>query len=439
MNRNVSIGIFILVVTTWFGSCRDEYNSLGKDLVETSFRNIYMDTGTVKITAVQIDSLETSGTDVLWVGRYIHPVWGTHTASGYTAYNCPTYSTDADAVVVFDSLMLNLVYNSSFTGDTTWLHKIDVHRLMEKIELNDNGYLYNNSSVLYDPEVIGSLTFKPRPVSGDTVKIRLSDQLGKDLLESFHARDLKVSADRFSEYFKGLAIVPDETVCQSFLAFSVGEASTILTLYYHTQSAFLDELTLTFTPVTSTQFNRVLQDRNGTPLENYPEKGAEVPSEELGNHSFLCGLTGWYSRLEFPYLNNILDQGKEVEIQKAHLLLYPEMGTYSDYNLLPDSIFLYIADENNVTTDAVKDYLGDEVQTGTLVSDKAFPENTYYYFDVTQFMQDELGAEGRNKHNLQLVFSSTEYTGTFRNMTFGDQHSPYPVQLQLTYKIYESY
>lgn len=437
MNRVSILWLFVLVVC--FGSCRDEYSSLGKELVETSFRNIYMDSSTVKVTAVQIDSLETSGTGVLWVGRYVHPLWGAHTASGYTAYNSISYSTDADAVVVFDSLMLNLVYTPSFTGDTTLWHKIDVHRLAEKIELNDNGYLYNNSAVAYNPEVIGSATFKPRPVSRDTVEIRLSDDLGKDLLESFHARDLKVSGDRFLEYFKGLAVVPDETVCRSLLSFAVGDSSATMTLYYHIPSAFTEELSLTFSPVTSTQFNRMVQERKDTPLENYPAKGAEAPSEELGNLSYLCGLTGWYSRLEFPYLNNILDRGREVEIQDARLVLYPEAGTYSDYNALPDSIYLYIADENNVTTDAVKDYLGNEVQTGTLIKDQAFLENTCYYFDVTAFMQDELGAEGRNKHNLQLVLSSTDYTHTFRNMTFGDRNSRFPIRLQLTYKIYESY
>ena len=98
-----------------------------------------------------------------------------------------------------------------------------------------------------------------------------------------------------------------------------------------------------------------------------------------------------------------MQQGTQVEIESALLKIYPEQGTYSDYNTLPDSLYLYIADENNVVTDAVTDYLGSEVQRGTLSEDNTFNENTYYYFDVTQFMQEELGAFGMYKHNLQLV------------------------------------
>ena len=90
-------------------------------------------------------------------------------------------------------------------------------------------------------------------------------------------------------------------------------------------------------------------------------------------------------------------------------------------------------------TDAVTDYLGTELQGGTLVKDDSFVENTYYYFDISTFLQEELGAFGKYKHNLQLVFKEDTYTQTFRNLTFSDQEGKSPIVLQLTYKIYESY
>ncbi|MDD2437737.1 MAG: hypothetical protein PHF73_04140, partial [Massilibacteroides sp.] len=96
-------------------------------------------------------------------------------------------------------------------------------------------------------------------------------------------------------------------------------------------------------------------------------------------------------------------------------------------------------DENNVVVDAVTDYLGTEVQQGTLVKDDTFPENTYYYFDLTTFIREELGAFGIYKHNLQLVFNNDYYTKTFHNLTFENQNGTLPIVLQLTYKIYESY
>lgn len=195
---------------------------------------------------------------------------------------------------------------------------------------------------------------------------------------------------------------------------------------------------LLFVPKVSTQFNHIKQNTDGSLLEDYAGMKA-IPSSLLGNRCVLMGGVGWFAKLEFPYLNDLLSHGEWVGIEQAILKIYPEPKTYSSFNILPDSVFLYIADENNVVTDAVKDYLGEQVQGGVLVKDDTFDEKTYYYFDVTDFMQQELGALGMYKHNLQLVFNGDTYTGSIKNMTFSDQNGQSPVVLQLTYKIYESY
>ena len=164
-----------------------------------------------------------------------------------------------------------------------------------------------------------------------------------------------------------------------------------------------------------------------------------MSSGELNNRGVLFGGIGWYSLLGFPHLNEILQQGERVSIESGYLKIYPEVGSWSEFNALPDSIYLYIIDENNVVTDAVTDYLGSEVQSGTRVKDESFRENTYYYFDISTFLQEELGAFGMYKHSLRLVFNEDDYTQTFRNLTFSDQQGKSPIVLQLTYKIYESY
>lgn len=42
----------------------------------------------------------------------------------------------------------------------------------------------------------------------------------------------------------------------------------------------------------------------------------EIPSAELGNRGVLFAGIGWYTRLEFPYLNDIMEQGEYVHIEK---------------------------------------------------------------------------------------------------------------------------
>ena len=89
-----------------FQSCYDESNKYGNGLVSSAFRNISTDTSTVTVAAMLIDSLETSGKELILLGEYTHPVWGKMSASGYVSYHRPSYNTDIDERVVLDSLML---------------------------------------------------------------------------------------------------------------------------------------------------------------------------------------------------------------------------------------------------------------------------------------------------------------------------------------------
>lgn len=419
-------------------SCNNENNQLGRDLVQTKFRNIQCDSSTIFVTTVRMDSLETSGKGLILTGRYHHPLWGIITTAGFIPYHSPTYNTESSKTVVFDSLMLRLSHNGYFIGDTAVVQRLRIHRLEEKISLNDNGYLYSNHTVKYQNEPLATYSYKPKPNSEEhkQFEIRLPDELGKDLLTRLHRRDDSIDGERFEDYFKGLVIMPDLTDNHSIVGFSVKDTLATINLYYHTTDDFETRQNVTFSPVIERQFNHFHYDRSGTLMESSLK---EFPSNELDGRGVLMGGTGLYSRLEFPYLNEIQKQGRIVNIEEALLKIHPEPKSYSPRNALPDSIFLFIADENHVVTEAVKDYLGKQIQSGKLVKDETMPENTYYYFDITKFMQDELGTSGRYKHNLQLMFNANDYTNTFRNLTFSDQQGKFPITLLLKYKIYESY
>jgi len=438
MYKSNFIFSFLFFCLTLF-SCYNTDNTFGEKLVTSSIRSVSIDTSTILVSSVVIDSLETSGKEVVLVGQYKHPLWGTVSGHSYMAFNPPTYSTDIDRIVRLDSLVFELDYQGYFIGDTITRQQLNVYLLTEKIVLNDNGYLYNTNTIAYDPVPIGTTVFAPRPTSGEQVEVRLSDELGEDLLNRFHNGDQSVAADFFEDFFKGIMIESESLSAESLYAFLVNDTSACLKIYYHLIDDLENSQEVILSPKKETQFNHLAHDRSGTQLASYTEKNVEVESALLGNRGFLFGGIGWYAKLEFPYLNNLMYQGTEVTIEQAYLKIYPQPDTYSDFNALPDSIFLYITDQNNVVTDAVTDYLGEQVQSGTLMTDLTFKENTYYYFDVTSFMQQELGAIGIYKHSLQLVFSSETYTKTFKNLTFSDQEGTSPITLQIIYKIYESY
>lgn len=272
---------FCLVTFLGVISCYDEHNTFGDRLVDSDLRNIRMDTSSIITTAVLIDSLETSGKQVALAGRYLHPVWGKVSAASYIPYLRPEYSTEADVTVLFDSLMLILSSNSSFVGDTTLLQQYSIHLLSEKIMLNDNGYLYNNSSFVYESEPLAVYSFMPRPNVAEKMEIRLPDKLGQDLLTRFHNHDESVAVNHFEDYFKGIVIVPDVQQSYSLLSFQVSDSLSALVLHYHIEGGYENHQQLVFSPNTATQFNQLTHDRLDTPMEPYPLKKVEIPSADL--------------------------------------------------------------------------------------------------------------------------------------------------------------
>lgn len=423
-----------------FFSCYDENNTFGDRLVDSVFTSVMTDTGTVIVTLMKMDSVETSGQSTIMAGIYDHPVWGKIEASSYLPFSAPSYSTERENTVLFDSLTLQLIVNTHFIGDTLNEFRIHVHELTEKIKEDENGYLYNTSEFAYEPVPMISKSFYPKPYTDDQkIELRLDDDLGEELLHLLHRRDDAISAERFQDYFQGLVLKPDESN-NSMLTFQANDSSGVIVLHYHLTTDPEDAKTVKITLNTAKQFNNFNHDYAGTPLESIEMENVEISSAEVGNRGVLYGGLGWYCRLDFPHINNLMWTGERVEVDAAYLMFYPELGTYSDFNALPDSVYLYIADENNVTVDVVNDYLGSEVQIATLVEKRDVPNGTYYYFDITDFIQQEMGTSGRYKHNLQLVFNSSTYTTTFKNLTFGDQNvADTPLKLQITYKIYEKY
>lgn len=437
MNKCLML-LSLFFLCQFFSGCYDENSSYGENFVTSVFRNVYTDSSTVMVSSSLIDSLETNNQNVVLLGNYKHTLWGGISSTAYVPFSSPSYYTDIEETVVMDSLVLLLRYNGYALGDTNQYQTYAIHYLEEKVTLNDNGYLYNSSSFQYQSAPVAQCTFRPRSGENSDIEIRLPDNFGKDLLNKLHNRDLSISSERFEDYFKGLAIVPQKENCNALLSFAVGDTALSLILRYHVIGDSENAQECIINPNSSNTFYHIDHDRSGTSLEGYAEKSIEVEADEIGNRGLVFGGLGWFTRLKFPYINNILHEGKRISIESATLQISPELNTYNEYNTLPDSLYLYITDENNVVLEAVNDYLGEEVQVGSLVKDETFPENTYYSFDITDFIQQELGAFDKYKHNLQLVFMEDDYIKTFKNLTINAKNGKNPVKLKLIYKIYES-
>jgi hypothetical protein len=104
---------------------------------------------------------------------------------------------------------------------------------------------------------------------------------------------------------------------------------------------------------------------------------------------------------------------------------------------MPSSLSMYTLDDSNVAQEAITDSYGTSVQDGSLVSDKSVANGTYYTFDITSFLQDNLGTFGMNRQNLMLMLPNSEFSTTLNGVTFGDQNREHnKLKLVVLYKIY---
>jgi hypothetical protein len=431
------IVLFLFIPVLMTVSCVDESSSVGGKWVDSSFRNVLTDTCTVHLSTILADSISTSGDSICQIGHYADKYRGSIRGSFFTEYNVPKTSFAGEVIYAFDSITVSFRPSGDYLGDTlSTRQKITIHRMTENLDITD--YLYNTSSAKYEETPFASVSFWPLPNGRRKFEVRLPDELGQEFFDLMYNQALAFdSQDHFRRYFPGLAFLPD-TNDNCVTGFAVNDSSMCLTMYYRKMEAISTDLTISITPNSTYRFNKAGQDFTGTPFEDIkPGVNEAMSSAKSENVSCLQGLTGAYTKIEFPYLNNLLYQGELVTIESAILYLYPVQEAYGDFTPLPGSLTLYTANGNDIADGVITDSSGEVVQDGSLVKDDPVTLTSYYSFDITSYMQTNLGTIGINRQNLMLMLPNEHFLTTMEGLVLGDMNHPTDrVKLSVLYKAY---
>ncbi len=430
--------IYIFIITGITYSCQDETSSLGNSLMDSSFRNVITDTCTVVMSTLYVDSVETLGDSLCQIGHYKDSIWGEVTSSYYAEYSLASFTPEADHTYHFDSITISLTQSGNFWGDTLTQQRISVYPLKYEISLPDNEKMYSHSKVALANDPLFNFSFTPEPGRKKKREFRISDNFGETLLNDIVAeKEAFDSQEKFKSYFHGFAFVPENSD-QCITGFQVNDSSMYITLYYKDIYTSRTDKELKFNVNTSYAFTSIDHDRSGTPLAQV-ESGIinAMPSSKLNQKAYLQGLTGFYNEIEFPHLNNLMEQGDIISIESATLYLYPLEGSYGKTNQLPSELRLYIADENNVLEDQVYSSSGTTIQNGNLILDEVQSRNSYYSFDITSFLQSNVGTTGMYRKKLLLNLTDADFTSTFKQVVFAnDKNKDRQVKLNIRYKAY---
>lgn len=413
---------------------------VGEDLVETSTRVSIVDTISVQLTTYKKDSLVTSNLGAMLAGVVRDEVFGDISARSYFQIGLPAVGLE-DNSEICDSISLILQYNGYYAGDTLQEQVYHLYELTEELEEEeDYGGIYNTTSFLHSSEPLGSIRFQPEPGKYGELEIPLNKELGEDILEYLQENSSSLSEDDFLELFKGFVLASSETESQSVLGFDASDSTLFLKLYTH-EPGPLNPQNEHVLPMTNStyQFNQISYDLSGvSALESVSEKKG-IPAADTWDLAYICGGLGLYTKATFPYLEDLTGEAElhNSILVSAHLYLDPS-GLDNDQSDILENIRIYETESNGDLGDIMVTESSSALTAYSFV-DQIYPDNTYFVFDVTNYLNFEIADFYMDpEFGFYLDLMSPDANSTLSQLMLdGSLSSDNKLRLELTFFYYD--
>lgn len=425
--KNYILGILLLIGLVSCDDSRNEYLA-GSSWANPEARVKLIDTLTLKMSTIIMDSVVTSGQNKILIGRTKDDVFGEIKSSSFFEITPESFGINSRNNAVFDSLALYLTYDNYYYGDTLKTFKLSVFPLERRLKLNSDGSLYNTSHFNYSSNEIGNISFLPRPTKANNyLKINMDKTYGQSLFNLMKSGNVE-SQEYFLNFFKGLALVPSNDN-RAFLSFGIGNTielssesiSTVMRMYYHTKSdngADDTKYTLDFGVKTGYQYNKIAYDFSNSELQNLTPKNP-LSSISVGNKAYQLSALGIYTKIEVPYINNILNLYPNISILDANMNIKPAFGTYDKQSYLPESLKYYVADKTNSILSSFTNSNGQEVSI-TLSTNNEFQNNSQYSFSVTDYLKNMVDQTTATNGYSILLYPKNYKEQQIKRLVIGD-------------------
>lgn len=429
--RLLVLGLLSLLLTLTSTGC-DPVGNITLDLPTTATGSTayYVDTLTVRLATVWHDSVPTSTSNNLLVGRYHDPRLGTITARSYVRVGLGTaYQPHTDEV--FDSLVLVLKPDGYRYGDTTQLQSLEVHRLRDAFADAKTYYAFNQ--LAYDAASLnqgtGAQPFRFRP-SLRTLRLRLADALGQELLTTAKAGRLTTEAE-FYDRLAGLVLTPAATDDAALLRSQASAEDAALKLYTHRPADPGTPLARAFDLATGAKhFYQVSADRTGTLLAPLTTSLQALDVARTAQESYLDGVLGLQTKVEIPYLSDLRAFGSRLSIEQAYLTLEVVPGSGTRYLAPPSALTPYLSGRGNQQGVAIAGSDGTAMSLAYQygVSKLTGLETGTYDFPITTYCQAVID---RTTDNNGVLLVSSVPTSPERVVLGGPQRTENRLKLRL--------
>lgn len=408
---------------------------VGQEFADSKVRLLVLDTFAVELSTFKFDSINSSDSDRLLIGKYTDAFLGTVSAATYMELSAQTYSLPNDAVL--DSIALILGYDNYFYNDTTQLAQIRVHLLTEELRPEEDIF-YNTSTLPFDPVPLTQRNYRPEPFDEDSLHISLPITAGQEIFDLIQENDIN-DTDELREKFKGFSLQSGVNDNGAIVGFSRNQEQTYLRFFYSEPDEFEDvegSFDLFINPFSETPsaFNNITSDVSGIALEALTDQEINLRSTASNNLSYVQSGTGYATRVEFPTIKKVFDLQGTGTVLSAILQLKPPVGSYDDTLPLRDSLNIAILDQNNEIIGPVANGLG--AVLGRISQENEEFSNVIYEIPVGVYIDAKL-AETPTVENALVLFPP-DFTGTVDRIVLeGPENADFEARLILTYAIYD--
>jgi len=384
-----------------------------------------IDTLTAVVSTVKYDSMVTGDATRLLVGYHDDEDLGGTTSTAYFQVG-PDYAFTLDKLYTsYSRSELRLIHDGYSYYDTLQEISFTVHKITQIFKTDD--YYYNTNSFKYDPTPMGSITYKPRPNAKDTLKIELSDDLGRDIVRLAQGSEAEVSTiTDFVHYFQGFVLVPS-TDSGPIVGFTTAAQ---LRIYYNDKTSTPSvEKYLSASHNLTSLFNKIGSNTSATKLKDLKVQRYSLSSAETDNKGYIqCG-TGLALRVSIPYLRRIMIDNKDLTVVNATLQFSPTKDSEGINVPMIQSLQMTATDFQNNLSSVYSD-------VAALIQDVDLGRDTHYQVDITEYVKIQLATEEFNDNGIIFGPDDATLRGTVNRLYIGDQHHDRAMKVTLNVLTY---
>ena len=404
-------------------SCNEDASQIGSGFFEGgSIGLATVDTLTIRTSTIRFDSLITSDATRFLVGYHNDEDLGIVSSSSYLQIGMQGSFSIDKLYTSYTRAELRLVHDGYSYYDTLDDVSLSVHSLTEDMEFQDQ-YIYNTKAFKYNATPLGSITYKAKPNTHDTVHIPLSEQFGRDIIRFAQGGAIEVSSTtEFLNYFRGIALVPSPGN-GPVVGFSTDAE---IRIYYLDKSQTPGvERYLVLNSGNNLWCNHIGSDMSSTQLNGLDDQRLSFGSDRTDKKGYIQSGAGLGLRIEIPYLRSMLIENEGLTIVNAVLEIAPARNNSSRNTPLPTELVMSAVDYKN-------QLISTYTTNATLNEDLYLDRDTHFEADITVFVKQQLQIEQLNNNALVFTTNDATFRSTVTRLYAGDQLNDREMKLKIS-------